>query len=482
MTLSRGVAAIVALTLVVFVGAVAIREARSTRAIGGARLGVPTVHRVGSVQEIAPRSWVMDGDPCVLHAALPELAGLSERSLLRVAAELHAPVVVYEGERQLSRTLPSGPSRPCAGYATFSINTVNARRTVASTEMPRVALDPSVPIRIEGSADAYWVYPGTALEWSFAKPFGNGPVAVDVAILAVAGGQGSPSVHVGAAQTTFSSEGQARSARVTTPKLTGPWAVTVASPADGPFVVVRALRVRAEADEVVILHEPETRWVDLLVGASFSGPLVDPVPVAGITEEGGQYVVAAPWPNNVGCSPVTLFENARAFTHPAGESSSARPLLAGHASHVADWLRFLPSDVSDPRSNGRSYTTALREDRACWVPRCARCESRRWIYPNDTLTIVANAAMRNHLGGALAQIGLRVSANVAPPSGAALSVEIRHGGAATVTDVSLNDLSAEFALPLATPILPEDPVPLELVIRSSADLPPLLVSVTGTEQ
>ncbi len=441
-----------------------------------------SVTRIGVPPEIAPRPWIPGPDPCKARLPLPQLAGIADRALVRVASQLRAPLVVYDGDALLARVRSRGAGKGCEDFHLFLINTMIASRADPSGPPLRVALDPAVPIRTPSWADAYWVYPGTQLDWSFPEAWGAGPVGVDVDVVAVAGGSDAPSVGVGSSRASFSSEGQYRSARVTTPELSGPWTVSVASPVDGPYLVVRGLRVRDTDGEVEVIKAPRRREIDLFGKADVTGlALPAPAPLV-ISGKGLQFSSPAPWSNRVGCSPFEVVEDETPLARPRFDKYLfRRPILAG-AEHLGEELVFITPDGSDPRVNGRTYTSRFATDRRCWVKTCPRCNTRMWLYPGDSVVATADIAARARLGGSLAALQLRADWNVDPPTGASLPVEVRHAGKTMFNgEFSLVDLSRGARIAIDPPISPEDAEPLEVRITSSLDLPHLLLLATGVE-
>ena len=120
-----------------------------------------------------------------------------------------------------------------------------------------IQLDPSVPMeRGEDKRPMYWIYPGTTLEFAFERGWDPswGDVTVDLAAK-IAGEHLSPAV-VSWGETTVSTDetGVLQISQETTlPEE--PFSLSIASPEDGPYVLLNTLTLGNAANAVVVTSE-----------------------------------------------------------------------------------------------------------------------------------------------------------------------------------------------------------------------------------
>lgn len=222
-----------------------------------------TVERVGDPPALPPVGPIerRGGTPCGYRMRSVPLAEISDRRLAETGSGPSSPVTVSYGGRAL--TPHAGPMRVeqgCHGafrlqprflfLSPFALDDVEGTWTVG--------LAAEQPVRRGDGVGVYWVYPGTALTFAFAKPWnpadGAFTVHLDARLLNVGQAPASPAVVQALGATAEAIEGRlAAPAVAKTPE--GPWSVRVASPADGPYVLIDAFWVGNEGAGLIISPE-----------------------------------------------------------------------------------------------------------------------------------------------------------------------------------------------------------------------------------
>jgi hypothetical protein len=203
---------------------------------------------------------------CGWRFPVPWLEALSDVSLESSGSGRASPVrLLHDGAPLDPHAGPIAYERTCRGafrhlpkYLFFSPSEVEQTGGAWT-----LALAPEVPAPTGDRTPAYWVYPDTTLVFAFAAGWDEawGPMGVrlDARVLHV-GTPASPSPRgdVAATAAVLGFERSTAEPRLgfdhTPPAPTGPWTLTIASPNDGPYVLVDALVVGNPEHSLVVVH------------------------------------------------------------------------------------------------------------------------------------------------------------------------------------------------------------------------------------
>lgn len=476
-----------------------------------------TVRREGTPPEVVAEGIATGSDPCTFLLPLPALSFLADDALRGEIATGRSPLLVEEGGVPLAWMDDPGRTG-CIGMFRFEGGVIHGLRRAEDGPPLTLRLDDAVPVRsvdphgplgLDGWADLYWVYPGTTLRWTFDAPW-RPPGArydVDVELSGVAGQRTedasttltTPVVTLLGQPVPLVPTETGWRVHVEVPVTDTPWALEVASPAGGPYLLVHTLTFTQGGERVRIIEAPFLPVVDLFAAGTsrVEGPV--PPPSGGRIYDGSPsaFWMHAPFPNHAGCSPLRVTEDGRPLPRypgpasyvpvvdPLAPSSRADPvtfLPGGGAVHAGERVYFSASDDSDPVGNGRRYQITVQEDRKCWLRQCEFCVDRSWIYPGDRLTLTLPAAGRSRLNYGLYAVALSAVWNTDPSPETTIHARIDAGGTTRFEgDIPIHTLLGERVLPVRPPVLRDDPGDIEITLDAPADAPPLLLTGYATQ-
>lgn len=412
--------------------------------------------------------------PCVSIVPLGPFAFLTDDALSAVAPALPSPIRVFEGEETLP--VPATPGAPgaCDGTVTPAPDGLALHGHDPARGPIRLALSDAVPVRTtlddRGSAyaiDRYWAYPGTTLTWRFDRPWAppDGAYTVELELQSVGPGVPTPMVLLAGRPLPIEVRAGRVIARGPGPTAGGAWSLAVTAPADGPFLVVRALTLVAGDRRAVVVAPPPRPAVDAIaIGTLTPLPAPAPLPAAPVLDGApAQPFLPAPFRNVAGCSPLRAVVDGAELppyvTLDAGQPEGhgfRRELPAypfafpaeGASHHVRDRVYIGAPGGADPLSDGRAYQVGFAADRRCWAPACPTCEGRVWVYPGDALTLT----VPQHAGPVRVLTVEPLAGDAAARSGP-LHVEVRAGGVTRVSaDLPREAWSGDTRLALDPPI------------------------------
>jgi hypothetical protein len=222
-----------------------------TRSDGGTQ-----VQTVGSPER-------RDGTECGWRVGLQHLEAISDFALGDDSLGRSSPIRASLAGLELSgHATPSDYEKSCGGaYRHQQKYLFYAPPAGASApEDVQVRLDDAVPSSDEAGRPRYWIYPGTSLTiqatgtWN--SDWGEPHVVYDLRLRDV--GLASKPTARSAGAVTFTIPGRELSGREAVWRgseplqQTGPFELTISSPADGPFVLIEALAIGNAANAAVV--------------------------------------------------------------------------------------------------------------------------------------------------------------------------------------------------------------------------------------
>ncbi len=438
----------------------------------------PVVTRVGTPPDVPAKPPIRGKLGCDYHILVPALQPLADNVLTDTNRGAISPLVVYEDGKPLrAHAAPKEVQDQCTGAATHWNGAVKFTPTGDDPEAGRsrdyrVAYDPAAPLVGGRGEEAWWVYPGTALRFAFAEGSVAGNVAAAVAGVAILPGEGAPTVRFGAAEAPLVRAGDGLAAAVHA-DVAGAFTVEIASPPDGPTLLLDRLALRAGDDAWYVLGTaPREVTVDVLLQpVTFAAP---PRTLAQPTKPPTE----APWKKGTWVFPVgdlgvpPLEETAKLGAtcsalrlsidgQPAERQADGAPpnTPVATVTHSKDRLLVRFQDPAEPAGGPERFGYHLDPERKCG-------KHARWVGPGDdarfTIPPDAHAGLR-HAGTTLHLTGGAFYAK--PEDEVAVSVT---ADGATLLDrtlplTALADAPAD--LPLDAP-LPADAA-VEVRIRST---------------
>ncbi len=413
---------------------------------------VPTRSRTGLPPIVATGTAEAGPGACTSSLPVPEFAAFGEDRLLRVSPGLPSPLrVLADGLPLVRGAVREGP---CMGRFSHRSGTLSV-----SSSRPGAALS------VEVDPASSWVWPGSALVWTYDAAWHEQGAAVVHAEIVLIGPPETtpPTLRVGGASIPFTGSGPKRTLDLPLGAALG-GELAVEAPVGGAWVAVRSLAVSVGAFTSVLVKPPVRPRLDLISAVQFTP---NPAPRLTLGPWLGTRTnrrVAAPWTDHSTCSPVRVFEDGA--------------LLPG-IPRVGAWISVSPADGSDPATNGRSYTLALADDRRCEGKAQKHTKGRTWMYPGDRF--VGEVSVTK----VAADIG-SLRALVVPtqplPSGT-LHLALRVGTEVRFDQsLPVSDLVRETVLPLNLPLHASGREPIEVEATLSTDAAPILLSWFGVEE
>ncbi|MCB9680207.1 MAG: hypothetical protein H6733_01945 [Alphaproteobacteria bacterium] len=213
----------------------------------------PAVSRVGRPERLP--ATLEDGEVglCRYVLKLPAYEDVSDLRLYqRYGYTSASPLVVYEDGRALTA---HDRGEGCTGAFAHPPTALVVRPSSIPVESHDYAWSfdaaPTVTVKARGGKDETlsWVTPGTSLVWTWDDPLRAGAHEV-VPDLVVFAGTSPAVLTVGDAEVTLAPGSGEQRPAVLGPETVGPWRLAIASPEDGPVVLVRAFESRPLGGEL----------------------------------------------------------------------------------------------------------------------------------------------------------------------------------------------------------------------------------------
>ncbi len=486
-------------------------------ALGTGSLAAPllppivSVAREGEASDFTPTALTPSADPCRTTAHFPGLGFLSDDGLHAVTSTVHSPLIVEEGTAPLAPSTDV-PDQSCWGFYQFAGDDVAISRQHADGPPLRFRLDPSLPaapLAIDAAPDPtlpgiYWVYPGTALVWTFESPWTppDPTYDVDIEVLRVdpAGAtddEAVPELTIMGQPATLLTTATGYRAHVAVPSTSAPWSLRLSSPARGHYLIVREVTLSQGGQRVRVVRQPFWPRINVVEkgAVAFTGRTPEPLPVGTVySGKPSTMWMAAPFPDTAGCSQLRVTENGHLLTrYPRVDAYDVFDPMApgnhkvlmfpsgGGAEHVGNRVWVSASDDSDAASNGRSYQIVYDGERKCWHRECPFCPDRAWADPGDHLTLTLPADARQPLRAGVYGLMLNAVWDVDPAPDATVHVHIEAAGVARYdADVPVAELNAR-ELPIRPPLRRGDPGDLDIIVDSPAENPAILFTAYGVQ-
>jgi hypothetical protein len=429
-------------------------------------LVVEGVTRTGTPPPLPAVREVPGKTPCDVVIPLPGFGFLGRKALELTFPRLRSPIRVWEGDRRLEQPLKKGD---CTGTASQRGPMVVNRFEKGGPPL-RLAWSEDLPDR-EGEPEIYWVYPGTAVTWSFGGPWQQGDAVVRVvANVGVLGkGRGLGTLAVGKDEVPFEPSGPTAHAELPAATDEGPWTLTIRSPANGPLRFVQSLELEAGERINSLVAPPRPQGLELLAPKTWQVS-DEPPPVEGlklVVEEGKSWF-EMPWPNRTGCSPLRVEHGGVLLPvlHPKGGGDGP------WSWRMQDKLLFAPTPGDDPAVGYRVvYDTEHRCRKSC-----KECPEQVWLYPGGTLRVAVGVRARARFGVPLKRLRLITGFDEPNPTTGSVRAVLRLGDEVLVDHtIEAAEFGSTVDIPLPTPILPSDARDLTAEFVSSPGLPPVLL-------
>ncbi len=352
--------------------------------------------------------------PCCRRLAAPDLAGVADDALQRLAVHAVSPLVALaDGVPLAGGANHTQRQAGCSGVSAHRSGILFAcPSTVTENLSAQLATD--VPMRVENHPrPVWWVYPGTTLQITL--PAAPVPTQAHAVWVRVAG-EGSAAWAVDGVPQEAVDRGRRSSGTVALPanrEVTLSWTV----PSGGAWSLVQALAVEQEGQLRAVAGTVQELAPGPLPMLAVKGDVVktrrDEVP--NVVEPDGELKTGpvegvALWPSKlVGsttdharlgrfagatCTPIEVREDGVPLALPNLVLAELKQKTPGGWLGRSDGLLLVGSDGSDPRTNGRAYTVHWIAD----IPG-RRCQDAEWVHPGGRL-VLTHTAPAALLGGA----------------------------------------------------------------------------------
>jgi hypothetical protein len=362
---------------------------------------IQKVERLGTYPSIRPgRTKVVDEAACRFGVDLGAWDFLTYGALLDSVGTNAVPVRMKIG----GDLIVPGPNKAMNEKSCEPLWAFNGPRSLAmlpagqSLESVEWVLDPSLPDPEAAQQATWWVYPGSSLQWTVADTPSGGTLHVEVAARGVGPSSSPATLEVEGREVALVEGPEGLVASVELPVGTGLRQLSIRSPADGPFLVLRRLSLELAGQHTDLISPPLIHAADVFaVPIAADNP--PPVEVGPLEKRDRHYGWTLPWDNTLTCSPVQILEDEIALPALATRKPTGKP-VGPLVQHVGTFLAFVPPDKSDPRSNNKNYQVVLDPDRGCVWKSCRSCPTLRWMYAGDHLSARLDPAARKvALGG-----------------------------------------------------------------------------------
>ena len=281
----------------------------------------------------------------------------------------------------------------------------------------KAALTKRAPIPGADGRPVYWVYPGTALELSFPKGFQEAANAFEVYAQAAGfgGNGGQATLEVNDQSVPMEDYRGWVHGVIHPPSPDEPWTVRIASPADGPWLLVRNVTVGKKPKTTHVIGDAESLYgasIRVLGGRvehtgihpEFAGPPPKPVRGKVDVKKGPKGLGAISLPKFAGmadvedpeaerpndCSPLVVLEDDVPLANPHTPCVEVATRKAGRYCHAGQKVYLSANDDSPPATNGKGYKVVLDASRICTRLRVGDQTPFRdiwWVYPGDELQV-----------------------------------------------------------------------------------------------
>jgi hypothetical protein len=299
---------------------------------------------------------------------------------------------------------------------------------------------PSVPQ--QGGGETWWVYPGTATQWSFSEPW-EGELQVFVEARSI--GEGGGVLRLGEQAAPLQRAGRTWRATLNADEVRAPWLLAIEAAHD-TWLALSQVTLGSDTPQRLVGAPPATLSA---ISSTFTAVTPPPIRAGTMIEDGGVAKIPLPgfeavsddatqalW--GVPCSPVVVTSDGETWsTRHAPVRRVAR--TAKSSGHIGG---FVYASLPGP------HTLALDPRRTC-------DRSKRWIYPNDRVTFaqVPASARELRLGADLVRV---VARSVGVPAELSVSVGVRGASPPPPVVHTLRVVQARevFCLPIDPPMPP----------------------------
>jgi hypothetical protein len=376
----------------------------------------PKVTRTGSPPVLPAATPRRGPRACGWEANIPELRPINDFALQSAGLGMVSPLLLLEdGVALKPHATRDEFDDACKGAFLHQERGVKFSPTGAdadavSTHTYTFGLSEETPLRTAQGGEAWWVYPGTTLTMDFPEGYtgGAGAYGVQVDAVVLGGAAGVPTVRIGAgAEAPLIGVGLHRSASLAATAPTGPWSLSISTPADGGWLLLRRVAHGTAADPRFVVGGPGGSQVGVITAdAAYAadpaplGPLGAPTPgLPGGAAPAGANAVAtydlggrglpdtrALWQaaSVSGCAPVRVMEDGAALPTLVVRAEEVGK-APGRFTQVGTQLIVTGSDGTAPGANGRTYAAVLEPTR--------KCRGLRWLYPGDVATFTVKPAV-----------------------------------------------------------------------------------------
>ncbi len=342
-----------------------------------------------------------DGEACRFLVKAAEWQALSLSSLAAARVGNVSPLMVFEdGEPLAMESWPGKLKGACHGA--FVPQSGRIFVSPGAHEDPprdgrsyRLGATADLPVR-NGKSEGWFVYPGTSLRFDVqGLADAAGAVAVDVGLEPLVGPAAGAVVRVQDQAVELASSGRFLQASASVGAPGQPWSVVIDSPADGPWLLVRHIAVRAGDDDVDLIGRAELMQppaVDFLTNAKQSEATtegehpgfpfeLEPFGKKGAaqgTVEGIEELHAEAIAARVACgscSPLRLAEDGVARGKPARFCGAVAKAEPGAWCIKDGAFLFTADDGAPVLESRRDFRLALQPERVIKL--------YRWVYPGD---------------------------------------------------------------------------------------------------
>lgn len=430
-----------------------------------------TVRRQGTPPDPGPVRAKPGKDPCDLSIAAPDYGFLSQLGTENIFPRLRSPLRVREGKQLLQPTAIRGT---CTGTAVHRAR-IAVSRLQANGPPLKLVWAEDIPDG-EGDEATWWVYPGTALVWTFPEAWTpeEGPATVILRAGALGPGAGVPVLRIGDEKAPLQKSGNFSTASLPAPTR-GPWSLVVASPKRGPFLFVDSLTLRAGSRTATVVASRYPHRLDLFDPAGWrvdtAPPELEKMP---IRTWGDKSWFQVPWNSFSYCSPFRVsYAGSLLMEAELGPHDGAKGTW-----HGENRLRFEALPGTDPKVG---YRAVYDPDR-----RCARLSpdsaEQVWLYPGETLKIEVSPERRAAFESPLVRLVLKPTPAFEASDAAVLKINAHLGEQLLlVHEVRGGALELPIDLVLPSPLDPAAEGLLSVTLSSSPDLPPLLLLGSGED-
>lgn len=426
-------------------------------------LPAPPLARSGEPPDLPQATPQRSDTPCGYSVSIDNLFSLSSRYLRETGLGNTSPLTLLEDGSPLDAFASRKDfEERCAGAFTVARNVIWFSPSGSGPEEAQlrkytIALSDALPMQTP-DGPVWWIYTGQTLDARFEDGVGQAGRLVTVsATLRTPQKEPKerPQLRVAGQTVDFSQEeGPSWHASLSLPIPDGPWTVTVASPGEGPYLLLDSLILSADGktrdllsadsrpDDVPATEEPVAAGTLLLPGQirfASAPPPINTTELIAIGDIAAKMTVpelkslspqAVQQHLGTKYSPVRVMEDGKPLSQPMSPCPRVKSEGNGQYCHSHDVLLFSASDASSPSTNGRSYTLTFDPER--------HFSSGWWLYPSDTMTGGSFSGTTMTLQATPITDAATLTIRLLDPSGAAVAEEevdasVLSSGPVTVT-------------------------------------------------